>query len=542
MHKTELLHHLNDAAFITDKSFIIHFFNKASEKLINSQSQFIEGSSLFDILAFNQKNLKQTLTKQLEHEQSMQIELQLSTQSNKNIAVLMNISHIATNPSQYLIVSRDLSEQKETQKRLEALNSKLEQRAYFDILTGLPNRRFFEEQFEQLTFKRRSDDSNLYLACLDLNQFRSINDTYGHSQGDSLLQEVAKRLKTALRKEDLVARIGGDEFLILLNCKSTRALRAILKRVELAFQKPFKILQHNLAISTSIGVACFEQDALSFAELRRKADEAMYSAKKRNEVLSFYTKGLNLSLKRKSALEKDLSFAIQDGQLILHYQPISDLGDQRKHFFEALVRWNHPTKGLLTPDSFIPLAEETGLIQELDEWVLETAIKQAKTYGMGVSVNISATSFKNLPLTKLVKDHLLSTGLLAQDLQLEITETVLAHPEKTLSQLNQLRSLGVKIALDDFGMGYSSLAYLNTYPLDVLKLDRRFVQGLTLQDSTKTICEFIIRLAHDLNLSTIAEGVESHEQLEWLEGVGCDQVQGFLIQKPAPLGTNQVEA
>ncbi len=542
MHNTELLHHLNDAAFITDESFKIQFFNKASKNLYGQKSQLVEDSDLFDLLNFKQKNLKETLLKQLENQQNIQIELQHSTQSEKIVTVLMNISRINSTTRQYLIISRDLSEQKETQARLEALNSKLEQRAYYDVLTGLPNRRFFEEQFEQLTFQRRSDDSNLYLACLDLNQFKYVNDTFGHSQGDALLEEVATRLKTALRKEDLVARMGGDEFLILLNCKSTRALRVILKRVELAFKEAFMIPQHSLSISASIGVACFEQDALSFAELRRKADEAMYSAKKRNEVLSFYTKGLNLSLQRKSALEKELSFAIQDGQLVLHYQPISNLGDHQKHFFEALVRWNHPTKGLLMPDSFIPLAEETGLIQELDEWVLETAINHAKMYNFGVSVNISATSFKNLPLTKLVKDQLLITGLLAQDLQLEITETVLAHPEKTLSQLNQLRSLGVKIALDDFGMGYSSLAYLNTYPLDVLKLDRRFVQGLTLQDSTKTICEFIIRLAHDLNLSTIAEGVESTEQLEWLEGVGCDQVQGYLIQRPAPIVARQAKA
>jgi diguanylate cyclase (GGDEF)-like protein/PAS domain S-box-containing protein len=535
----DILEHVLDAVVVTDADFQITAWNRAAETLYGWRADEVIGRSTYEVIPVSYLNTSpEEVVTEFRAQGKWRGEVVQRTRYGKERFILASVSVIQNaqgQPVGVVAVNRDISDFKEAQHALELVNQELARSASFDALTNLPNRRFFEENFETMSWQRRKGDERLYLAYLDLDNFKTINDTFGHQEGDRVLVQVARQLRTSLRDQDMVARVGGDEFLMLLEGEHDRKIRGLFQRVQEVLQTPVRVANQTVAVNASIGVACFGRDGTSYAALLRAADQAMYGAKNQGGGISFYTPGLNQQLLERSAFEAELRNALTHNALTPYYQPIFSVKHNKPVFYEALVRWHHPERGLLSPDTFIPLAEETGLIEEIDRWMLSTSLQNAVRHRIAVSVNMSPTTIQNSSLVRFVEKHLETTQLAPQQLQIEITEQVLAEPDKTLPTLEGLRALGVRIALDDFGMGYSSLAYLNTYPLDVLKIDRHFVTHLQSERTTQTVCEFIIRLAHELNLVTVAEGVELEPQLTWLGGVGCDLVQGFFLQPPRTL-------
>ena len=416
--------------------------------------------------------------------------------------------------------------------------AKIAHLASHDALTDLPNRLLFHENLERaLGFVRRG--SLLALHCVDLDQFKAVNDTLGHPIGDRLLQAVAERLRNGSRETDTVARLGGDEFAIVQT-----AIGSPLDATELAgrlidlIEAPFEIDGHHIVIGTSIGITLAPQDGADADQLLKCADLALYRAKMDGRgVYRLFQAEMDAAMQARRILELDLRLALSAGQLELFYQPQINLGDRQVAGCEALLRWRHPTKGLIAPDRFIPLAEETGLIVPIGEWVLRQACAAAAGWpdALRVSVNLSAVQFKSPNLVGIVVDALDEAGLPANRLELEITETVmLQDTDATLATLHELHELGIQIAMDDFGTGYSSLSYLRRFPFNRIKIDQSFVRELGMRDDCIAIVRAVITLGRDLGMAITAEGVETQQQLEMLERAGCAEVQGYLFSRPVP--------
>jgi diguanylate cyclase (GGDEF)-like protein len=415
--------------------------------------------------------------------------------------------------------------------------------ATHDQLTGLANRSLFHDRLVQAVSAARRGRQKLAVLFLDLDGFKSINDTLGHAVGDGLLRGIARRLSSCLRETDTAARLGGDEFAVLLtNLAGELDAATVARKLLSSLGEPLQFRQQSTTIRCSIGIATFPRDAQDAEALLKRSDTAMYHAKERGgNRFDFYTEDMNAAIQRRVALEDRLRTALDQNEFLVHYQPQFDLTRGRIIGAEALLRWKHPELGLVSPGQFLPIAEETGLIVPLGDWILRTACEQNARWnreghrGLRVSVNVSSQQFLEPGLADVVKSALEQSHLAPISLELEITESsLLRDVEVTVNTLRRLKDLGVRLAIDDFGTGYSSLAYLKRLPIDVLKIDQSFIRTLTTDPADATITQTIVQLASGLNLNTIAEGVETLEQLLLLGSYGCSRMQGFLFGKPAP--------
>ncbi|WP_236180146.1 putative bifunctional diguanylate cyclase/phosphodiesterase [Pseudomonas mosselii] len=420
-----------------------------------------------------------------------------------------------------------------------AAHAQIHHMAHHDALTGLPNRTLFHERLKQALL--RGEDSGKLTAalCLDLDNFKNINDTLGHAFGDKLLRALGKRLRRELREHDTLARLGGDEFAVVLSGLETcDAARITAQRLIEAICPPFHIEGHQFSVGVSIGVAVAPDDHHQAEQLLGYADMALYEAKRngRNRYECFHVE-LDVAARQRRLVETDLRTALHLGQLQLHYQPVVNQQSATVTGYEALLRWEHPSRGMIMPMDFIPIAEETGLIHEIGARALNLACQEAASWGttQTVSVNLSAVQFKNAGLVHTVALALADSGLPATRLELEITESVLlGNSEENVRTLRALKDLGVSISLDDFGTGYSSLGYLRSFPFDRIKIDKSFVHDMCESREAMSIIRAITELSNSLMIKTTAEGVESAEQMERLLAEGCSHFQGYLYGRPAP--------
>jgi diguanylate cyclase (GGDEF)-like protein len=426
----------------------------------------------------------------------------------------------------------DITAWREAQEKLAYL-------AHHDPLTSLPNRTKFREDLEQ-TLRLVNRDGRLAVLCLDLDHFKEINDSLGHPIGDDLLKDVACRLRTSVREGDTVARLGGDEFAIVQAGTDLQASESssLAERLVEILGAPYVIQGHQLNIGVSIGIAFAPNDGEDPDQLLKNADMALYRAKEDGRgTYRFFEPGMDARAQARRLLEIDLRAALTRDEFEVHYQPIHDLNTDQITAFEGLIRWKHPLRGMISPMDFIPLAEETGLITQLGDWILRKACMDAAGWSreVRVAVNLSPVQFKNSNLVQSVISALAASGLAPERLELEITESVLLQDsEATLAALHKLRSFGVKISMDDFGTGYSSLSYLRSFPFDKIKIDRSFVQELATRDDSMAIVRAVTGLGKSLGISIVAEGVETNEQLGLLRTEGCTEVQGFLFSRPRP--------
>ncbi len=433
-------------------------------------------------------------------------------------------------------IARDITERKKAEAMIREL-------AYHDGLTGLPNRALFEDRLGVALAQAHRTRQMLAVMFLDLDRFKIVNDTLGHSGGDKLLKGVAGDLKAVVREGDTVARVGGDEFTVLLAAIESQADAAeVADRILDVLRVSRLVDGQEFAITTSIGMTIYPQDGGDTDTLLRNADTAMYRAKDRGRNnVQLYTPAMNAGVLQRLSLENDLRHALERGELRVYYQPIAETTSGRVVATEALVRWQHPERGIIEPDDFIPFAEETGLIVPIGEWVLRESMRQNQAWrdagyrGLVVGVNLSARQLQQEDMVSMVSKLLRETGLPPELLQLEITEgAVMKNVELIIATLHQIRRMGIGISLDDFGTGYSSLSYLKRFPIDSVKIDRSFVRDIASDPNDAAIVTTVIAMARNLNLKVIAEGVETGDQLEFLRERGCDQYQGYIISRPAP--------
>jgi diguanylate cyclase (GGDEF)-like protein/PAS domain S-box-containing protein len=441
-----------------------------------------------------------------------------------------------TGEPQYLIkTNEDITDRRETESRMAHM-------AYHDALTELPNRAAFLQALEQMIDACEDTDEEFAVLSLDLDRLKEINDVFGHEVGDKLLIEFSRRLESVI-SGGVVARLSGDEFGLIIDGPQPDSAKALATRLMQAMQTEFVLENRAVRIGLTIGISVFPRNGRDAETLLTNADAALFRAKTKSRgSINFFDMELDQQLRDRRALHQDLSTAIRNGELSLHYQPQARARHKMKaeHVlgFEALARWTHPVRGFVPPSDFIPLAEESGLIVEMGEWILREACREAAAWpkDLQISVNLSPAQFMHGDLVGLVHSILIETGLAPGRLELEITEGVLIEDfDRGLSLLRRLKALGVRIAMDDFGSGYSSLTYLQSFPFDKIKIDRAFVMNLGRNTQSAAIIRATISLGHGLNISIVAEGVETQEQLSFLADEACDQVQGYFLGKPAPI-------
>lgn len=415
---------------------------------------------------------------------------------------------------------------------------RLQHQAMFDDLTGLPNRVLFQDRLQQAIPVSRRENQPFALLALDLNRFKEVNDTLGHAYGDLLLKQVGDRLRAASRESDTIARMGGDEFSFLLPATDSAGSKVFAQKIMKVLENSFDLNGKNVEIGASIGIAVFPESGLDYETLTRHADAAMYVAKRARSGFEMYDSDKSPDDELDFALKTELRLAIEHDELILYFQPKISHETSKVSGLEALVRWRHPTRGLIPPDKFIPLAEQTGLIRPLTTWVLEHAIAQcASLQSMGIqltmAVNLSAINLKDPDLPRKITAVLSKHQVDPKWLELEITETaVMDDTLRTVQVLNELDKLGTKLSIDDYGTGYSSLSYFRKLPLDDLKIDKSFVIGMGTNHEDATIVRSTIEMGHELGLSVVAEGVEDRETWEKLTLLGCDAAQGYYMSRP----------
>jgi diguanylate cyclase (GGDEF)-like protein/PAS domain S-box-containing protein len=435
-----------------------------------------------------------------------------------------------------LSITRDITERKQTERRLKQL-------AHFDSLTDLPNRVQFIERLEQAMAEADRHERLLGVVFLDLDRFKYINDSLGHGKGDILLREVAMRLSGVVRRGDTVARLSGDEFaLVLADMGHVDDAIHVAQKILDVFRQPFRVAGHDLSVTASLGITLYPFDDRGADDLLRNADVAMYRAKESGKNnYQFYVAEMTTIVSERLTLENDLRSALERGEFSLNYQPIADCRSGEITGMEALLRWKHPERGMIPPALFIPLAEETGYIIPIGEWVLRTACEQCRRWqktgfpSLYVAVNLSSRQFHQKDLTASIHRILQETGLDPTHLGLEITEgLIMQQAEASVNTLRELKTMGIRISIDDFGTGYSSLSYLKRFPIDVLKIDQSFVRDIPKDEDDAAIASTIITMAHSLGLKVVAEGVETLEQLNFMREHHCDAMQGYYLSKPLP--------
>ena len=439
--------------------------------------------------------------------------------------------------------ARDITSHLETQKKLNIQKNILHQQAYYDGLTGLANRTLFNDTLEIAISKAQRRNAKLAVFFIDLDRFKQINDSLGHNIGDMVLKVVAERLKVKIRN-DTLARLGGDEFTILMeDIKSSQQAVNLARKIIKVLERPLEIEGHILYVSSSIGISLYPEDALDASSLLRDSDAAMYKAKDEGKNnFQFYSSEMTEIALERVSMEASLRQALENDEFVVYYQAQTDGLNDKLIGMEALVRWNHPTRGLISPNKFIPLAEETGLVVQLDRWVMLSAMKQVVAwYKQGLNPGKIAL---NLSIKQLEQDDFISTlikmietsKIKPEYLELEITESsLMSNPQSTIIVLKKINELGIELAIDDFGTGYSSLSYLKRLPINKLKIDQEFVKELPFDEEDVGIAKAVIALSKSLNLRVIAEGVETQEQKDFLVNEGCSNIQGYFYSKPIPV-------
>lgn len=438
----------------------------------------------------------------------------------------------------YIAIFTDITQIKEAQDYIQFL-------AHYDALTRLPNRVLLQDRLAQALAEAQRSGKTVAVLFLDVDRFKNINDSLGHSIGDALLVEMAQRLRATIREVDTVARHGGDEFVaVLRELRSADDALVIVRKLLAAIREPFQLDRHQLEVTSSIGISLYPEDGQDYETLLRNADAAMYAAKQSGrDAYSFFAPGMNAGALERLTLENNLRQALRQGEFELHYQPIVNIQSVHIIGFEALLRWRHPDLGLIPPVQFIPLAEETGLISPLGTWMLHTACRQIREWqdgglpGLPIAVNISALQFRQQRLKETIAEALAEARIDGTHLVMELTESmVMENPEMAVEVLGELKRIGVRLSIDDFGTGYSSLAYLKRFPLDILKIDQSFVRDLANDPNDAAIVSAVVSMAHDLGLGVVAEGVETLDQLRFLRSKQCDEAQGFLFAHPLAAG------
>lgn len=431
---------------------------------------------------------------------------------------------------------RDITERKEAEDILNYM-------AYYDSLTGLPNRMLFNGKLVVAIKEAKLKNESFAVMFLDLDNFKTINDTLGHTVGDTLLQEIAERLTGCLREDDIVARLGGDEFILLIqHIERPSDAESVASKIIDIFKSPLMISERDIFITTSIGIALYPNDGEDMQMLLRNADTALYRAKDLGrDNYKRYTPAMNDKALERLSLETDLRRALENNELMLFYQPQIDIQTSEIVGMEALLRWHHPEFGLIYPDDFISIAEDTGLVVPIGEWVLYEACRQNKEWQdlgykpVRVAINLSARQFQMPNLVEMIDDVIYMSALDPQYLDVEITESlVVQDTERAIEVLSKLKERGIQISIDDFGTGYSALSHLKRFPIDAIKIDRMFVSSLGIDSSDEAIVEAVVAMGHSMKRRVVAEGVETKEQLEFLRQLKCDELQGFFFSQPIP--------
>ncbi len=542
--------HSTSAILITDPAGYIVQANEAFSRVSGyAVSQVLDQlPNMLTVDEQQEAHLRYVL-KQLHQHSTWEGEVWLKRRNGEHYPAWVGITAVLDDEgdlASYVCFFSDISERKASEQRIHRL-------AYYDALTHLPNRTLFQDRLHTALQSAERQKSWVVLMFLDLDRFKPINDSLGHAAGDRMLKEMATRLLGCVDDDDTVARMGGDEFTLLLQPRASREM-ALNRAIHVAEQilaslvKPFVLEGREFFVTASIGIALSPQDGNELSQLMKNADTAMYHAKERGKNnFQFYQADMNASALERLELESDLRHALEQEEFVLYYQPQFSGDGKRLTGAEALLRWRHPRRGLVPPGDFIPVLEELGLVVDVGDWVISEACRQLKSWHQAkvrvpkVSVNISARQFSDGQLGTRIATILKETGLPPACLELELTESILMREVSEAMQiLAGLKNLGLSIAVDDFGTGYSSLNYLKQFPIDVLKIDRTFVDGLPSGEQDAQIARAIIAMAHSLNLAVIAEGVETHEQLDFLREHGCDEVQGYLFGRPMP--ANRFEA
>lgn len=536
---SDIIDNAGEGIVVYDRELRYVLWNRFMEELTGVSEREILGRAAAEIVPqITEQNVDELLRRALAGETVSSPDLHYFVSQTDRQGWISSVYRPYTDANGTIIgvvgLIRDITERKRVEQQIEY-------QAYHDALTGLANRRLFHEHLSLAVALAQRRHTRVAVLFLDLDHFKLVNDSLGHSVGDALLRHVSGRLKEALREGDTVARVGGDEFTIVLQELVRREDAALVaEKVLRTIAEPIDLNGHRLYVTTSIGITVFPDDGEDAETLLKNADAAMYRAKAEGRnTYQMSTLELSLSTHERMAVENGLHHALEAGEFELLYQPQIDTETMQVVGMEALLRWKHPQRGMILPESFIRVAEERGLILPIGEWVLRRACREARRFqDLGhprfrVAVNISARQFRDPLLLAAVQDALAQAGLPPDSLELEITETVaMEDVELTMTTLAQLRKLGVAIAIDDFGTGHSSLAYLKRFPLDALKIDRSFVADLPDKFEDAAIVSSVIQLANGLGLRVVAEGVERREQLDFLLEAGCREVQGYYFSYP----------
>ncbi len=548
-YQAHLLENIHDAVMATDEHFTLTAWNKGAEQMFGWRADEVLGRKVYEVVrsAYSEERLAQVLRELSESGQQRIDAVKYHKDGSPIYAEELTIALRGEQGeiSGYLSIMRDLTERKESE-RLRRSEARLRYQAFHDLLTGLANRHLFLEHLEQaLRRTGRTRGRKVAVLFMDLDNFKLINDSLGHEVGDVLLTAVSERLQGCLRLENTLARFGGDEFTVLLEevANPNEAVR-VAERILETFRSPFVLAGREVVVTASIGIALGTASTKNAEDLLRDADTAMYRAKAQGTLkYEFFDRGMYERTLVRLNVENDLWRALENDEFEVHYQPIVNLGTGEVWGVEALVRWQHPKKGLLHPSQFVPLAERNGLIVPIGKLAMEDACKLAKELQQSrprprqlvAGVNYSARQLEHPDSTHAVEELLRRTGLQAGLLQLDITETAyISAAEAHESNLDNLKGLGVGISIDDFGMGYSSLSYLKRLPADTLKVDKSFVAGLGEDVQDTAIVQMVIDLAHAFGMEVVAEGVESKKQAEQLKEMGCDMAQGYYFARPLP--------
>ena len=540
--QSQILDRINESVLTMDQTGYITSWNKGAERLFGYSALEAVGRNILFLYEDEEVGFHDAFVEQ----GGKVMEVRRRKKSGEVFWASMSLlplKDIGGSPAGLIAYLSDITERKRTEERLHQL-------AYHDALTNLPNRALMTKLLDQAMAVAQRNGSSGCVLYIDLNRFKAINNALGRRIGDELLREVGQRFRTVLRDQDVVARLSGDEFAVgLFDLRQHFEATTVARKLQTALLEPFLIEGHDLRVGASIGISVYPQDGGDAESLLRHADIAMARAKQGgradDENVAFYCHEMNQGMQERMRLESDLRQALRNDELLLHYQPKFEIGTRRIVGAEALVRWLHPERGMVPPSQFIPLAEATGLILQVGEWVLEAACAQAALWreaGVApfrLAVNVSAREFiSSLPAR--VAATLARHGLEPHWLELEITESTLMHDiEHVIDIMDQITALGVSLSLDDFGTGYSSLSYLKRFPIDTLKIDQSFTTGIPFDASDCAIASTIISIGQQLGHRVIAEGVETKAQLEFLRGAGCDEVQGYYFSRP--LGVEEFE-
>jgi diguanylate cyclase (GGDEF)-like protein/PAS domain S-box-containing protein len=538
-----IINHSTDAIIVTDQGRNIIAVNSAFMDLSDYYEDEVIGTSCDRYLSYIKDETLQELYEHAgEASREWECGLHVINKNKETIPVQAKLLKIAGSSEYFIFYFQDIT-------KLTACKEKLESIALYHPVTGLANRNLFQDRLQHTLSLAERNNVYVALFLLDLNRFKSINESFGFRFGDQLLKKVAERLSENTRKSDHIAHMGGDEYALVLNdMPSAQGSLTVAEKVIKALNDPFLIEDKEIFVNCSVGASVFPTDGSDSETLLKKADTALIQAKKKdNESFQFYSEGMVEELNERLKIELNLNRALVNGEFVVYYQPKVNLFSGRIDSMECLIRWVHPEDGLIFPDKFIPVAEDTDMIVPMGEWILREACLRTKQWqlkgftNLKTAVNLSVNQVNQKNLYDVVKNILEETGLHPSSLELELTESIFAtRIEDTIKMLNQLKSLGIHMSIDDFGTGYSSLSYIKRFPIDTIKIDRMFMIDVPNDSDNTAIANTIIGMARSLNLSVVAEGVEELPQIDFLKEKGCAIAQGYYFSKPVP--ADQFEA